>query len=308
MKGQILNKLRAEKGIISGETLSAELNISRVSIWKHIQKLKKLGYEIDAAPTGYRLVSSPDTPFPWEFPERSSKIHYYEETTSTMDMARDLGRKGCPDFTIVVADRQTKGRGRLSRTWISEDGGLYFSIILRPDVPPVLSFKVNFAASTALAKILRDMFKINASVKWPNDILVENAKLSGMLSELEAETDRVSFINLGIGINVNNNPAPKEQKATSLKNLLGSNQSRKEILANFLDEFEACLKNIAVENIISRWKQYVSTLGQHVKVTTLHDAFEGVAEDVDDNGALILRLKEGGIKKILYGDCFYQTA
>ena len=306
MKSKILKMLRASNEILSGEGISAELKISRVSVWKHIHKLKELGYDIESTPNGYRLKRSPDALFPWEFGRRSSRIHFFEEIPSTMDTARDLARKGCPDFTVVIAQRQTKGRGRLTRTWISDEGGLYFSIILRPVIPPVLSFRINFAASLCLTQILRRLFSINALVKWPNDILVDGAKLCGMLSELEAEVDKVSFINLGVGININNNPAPKEQKAVSLKALLGKVVERRIILSEFLDEFEAMTLNITEKNVIGEWKKVTGTLNQPVKIVTLHETFEGTARDVEDDGGLILELADGSMRKVLYGDCFYK--
>jgi BirA family biotin operon repressor/biotin-[acetyl-CoA-carboxylase] ligase len=307
MKTKILRLLRTSPGLISGEAISEALGVSRVAVWKHIKKLVELGYDIEAASNGYRLNASPDGLFPWEFPEQSDKIHYYSEISSTMDIAWDMGRKGCPEFTVVTADRQTKGRGRMSRTWISEDGGLYFSVILRPEMPATLSFQVNFAASLTLAMMLQSMFGIDAKVKWPNDILVGNAKLSGMLSELETRGDMVSFINLGIGINVNNTPDPAEQKATSLIRLLGRKSSRRDILERFLLDFETRMKTLPDENLIGQWKQHTGTLKRDVKITTLKETHEGFAEDVDEAGTLLLRLKDGSIKKVIYGDCFYDS-
>jgi BirA family transcriptional regulator, biotin operon repressor / biotin---[acetyl-CoA-carboxylase] ligase len=308
MKSKILSLLRLGGGVVSGEAVSTELGISRVSVWKHIGKLKELGYEIESTPNGYRLLGSPDGLFPWEFGHRSDSIHYFEEISSTMDTARDFARKGCPDLTVVIAERQTKGRGRLSRTWISDDGGLYFSVILRPPIPPVFCYRVNFAASLCLAKVLRRMFAIDAKVKWPNDILVNGGKLCGMLSEMEAEADRVSFINLGIGINVNNDPSPKEQKAVSLKVLLGKNIPRRTILSAFLDEFELMSRKIVDENIIPEWKKFTGTLGRPVRIVTLNDTIEGIARDVEKDGALMVETSDGTLRKVLYGDCFYATA
>jgi len=118
---------------------------------------------------------------------------------------------------VVVAGRQTRGRGRLRRQWLSDDGGLYFTMVLRPEIPLLLSSRVNFLASLTLARVLRELFHINAAVKWPNDILVDGRKISGMLSELEAETDRLLFINIGMDINVNNDPSGVEPGASSLK-------------------------------------------------------------------------------------------
>ena len=306
MKGQILNILRAEKNVVSGENLSGRLGISRVSVWKHIKKLQEVGYHIEATPKGYLFISAPDALYPWEFWEKEHNIHYFEEVDSTMDVARELARKQCPHFTVVIAGRQKKGRGRLKRIWLSSEGGLYFTIVVRPNIPPVLSSRVNFAASMTLAQTLRNMFNINAMVKWPNDVLVDGKKISGILSEMEAEIDRVSFISIGIGINVNNDPTPYEPMATSLKKILGKKIPRIEVLKAFLNDFEHTLNDTDLDNVVSGWKKYAGTLNRHVRIVTAHEVYEGLAVDVDDNGALILKLADGSMKKIIYGDCFHE--
>lgn len=306
MKGRILRLLQEKKGVVSGEKLSSRLGVSRVTIWKHINKLQEFGYDISATSNGYQLAGSFDALFPWEFPEREAKIHYFPEVSSTMDIARNLARKGSPDFTVVIAGCQTKGRGRLKRMWHSSIGGLYFTIILRPQISPVLSPRINFAASLALVKVLRKLYGFNAMVKWPNDILANEKKVSGMLSELEAEGDTVSFINLGMGINVNNDPGKKEPGATSIKNITGKQASRKKLLAEFLNEFENTVHVNALANVISRWKKCTTTIGRQVKIVTSQEVSEGLATDVDENGALILKLADGSIKNIFYGDCFHQ--
>ena len=305
MKGKILKIFKREKGIVSGEALSSELGISRVSIWKHVRKLQELGYNIIATTMGYRLIGSIDALFPWEFPDRESKIHFFPEVTSTMDIAGELARKGCPHFTVVIAGCQKKGRGRLKRIWHSSEGGLYFTIVLRPQIPPILSLRLNFAASLVLAQLLRQMFCIDAMVKWPNDILVNGRKISGMLSEIEAESDMVSFINIGFGINVNNDPVAKEAIPTSLRYILGQKISRKQLLSGFLNKFESYINNTNLDNVIPEWKKYTTTLNRRVKVVTSRDTSEGLAIDVDENGALILELADGSIKKVIYGDCFH---
>jgi len=304
LKAQILEKLRSQNTVVSGEELSAALGISRVSIWKHIHKLQDLGYQILATAGGYRLDSSPDILFPWEYSGDAANILYYPEVTSTMDIARDLARKNCPDLTVVIAGRQTKGRGRLKRRWLSDDGGLYFTMVLRPTIPVQLSFRVNFLASLTLACVIREMLQIDARVKWPNDILVDERKISGMLSELEAEADRVFFINIGMGINVNNDPSEAEPGASSLKMIAGREVSRKDLLARFLERFSDRIQNAAFENVISEWKKYTLTLGRHVRIVTQREESEGLAVDVDENGALVLELANGDRKKIIYGDCF----
>lgn len=305
MKSHILKILRTEKEIVSGEVLSFKLGISKASIRKHIHRLREFGYNIIATTKGYKLSDSFDALFPWEFPGRESKIHYIPEVTSTMDIARDLAKKGCPDFTVIIAGSQKKGRGRLKRTWISSEGGLYFTIVLRPQIPPDLSFRINFSASLALALTLRRMFDINALVKWPNDILAQGKKISGMLSETEAQDGMVSFINIGIGINVNNDPANEEPRASSLKKILGRDISRKELLSKFLDELENRMNSAASDDVISEWKKYTITLNQQVKIVTVNDISEGIATDVDENGALVLKLADGSVKKVIYGDCFH---
>ncbi len=304
MKAEILNFLRSQNGIISREVLSKALDSSRDSIHQHIRELQVLGYQIQTSSDGCRLVSSPDILFPWEYEGRAANILYYPEVTSTMDVARDQARNGCPDLTVVIAGRQTKGRGRLRRNWLSDDGGLYFTMVLRPHLPVSSSFKVNFLASLTMVRIIREMLSIDAMVKWPNDILVDDHKLSGMLSEMEAETDRINYISLGMGINVNNNPSRVQPMATSLKKVINRTVSRKEMLARFLDEFGRRISRIDTEDVISEWKQYTVTLGRHVRIETLRDQSEGLAVDVDENGGLILELADGTQKKIVYGDCF----
>lgn len=304
MKAQILKALRSQAGVISGEELSTALCVSRVSVWKHIQKLRKFGYKIVSSPKGYRIVESNDFLYAWEFAQRESRIHYFAEIPSTMDIAKDMARKGCPGFTVVIAGSQNKGRGRLQRVWLSDAGGLYFTIVLRPAIAVVLSPRVNFLASSTLAQVIREGFDVDARVKWPNDILVDGRKICGMLSEMEAEGDQVTFINIGMGINVNNDPSPKEPGATSLKKLLGRDVSRRDLLVRFLDLFEKNVTTADYDGIIDEWKKNTITLNKNVRIVTTRGETEGTAVDVNDDGALMLKLPDGSIKKIIYGDCF----
>jgi BirA family biotin operon repressor/biotin-[acetyl-CoA-carboxylase] ligase len=306
MKGRILQFLRSESDVVSGQVLSTELGISRVSVWKHIQKLKEYGYRIQSSPRGYQLSGDPDVLYPWEFPLRGSKIHYYSKISSTMDIARQKARNGCPDFTVVIAERQDRGRGRLDRSWHSAQGGVYLTVVLRPSISPVLSPRIGFAASLSMVQTLRNLHGIDAKVKWPNDILVAERKVSGMLAEMEAETDRIRFINIGIGLNVNNDPTPVEPKAISLRELMGRSISRKKLVAQFLDRFERRVVPRRLDTVVQAWKSYSNTIGRPVKIITRNQISEGTAVDVDDNGALILRHADGSKQKIIYGDCFHQ--
>ena len=303
--GELLKELRSHKGMISGAQLSANLVIPEASVGRHIAELRKLGYQIMSTTQEYRLIGSPDIPFSWEFDESKFNVVYYPEVSSTMDIAKDLGRKNCPDFTVVVAGRQSRGRGRLKRQWLSDDGGLYFTMVLRPDIPVLLSSRVNFLASLTLSRLLRELYNINAAVKWPNDILVNGRKISGMLSELEAESDRVLFISIGMGINVNNDPSLAEPMASSIKNITGRETSKTLLLARFLEDFENSLKKTKLENVISEWKKYTVTLNRRVKIATHKEVFEGLAIDVEPDGTLVIELADGSRKSIVYGDCFH---
>jgi BirA family biotin operon repressor/biotin-[acetyl-CoA-carboxylase] ligase len=306
MKKQILEILRQDQGIVSGETLSARLGISRVSIWKHIKKLQELGYAFESTPKGYRLGGEPDIPYPWELPRFEDRMHYLAETVSTMDTARDLARRGCPDFTAVVAGRQTGGRGRLKRYWDSQAGGLYFTLVIRPEIPPTWSYRYNFAASLVLARTIRKMLDIKVDVKWPNDLLVDEKKVSGMLSEMEAEADRVAFISIGLGLNVNNDIAVDVPNAVSLQQVAGKPISRKKLLGAFLDNYREYISTGSLESVVADWKKYTVTLDRAVTIETPKETIRGTAVDVDAGGGLIVRLDSGEVKTVVYGDCFHR--
>ena len=305
MKAKILELLRTSGEVVSGNTLCAELGASRVAVWKHIQKLQELGYAIESGPKGYRLHSSPDSLYAWEFSGREERMVYLDETPSTMDVAKNLARKGCPEFTTVVAGRQTHGRGRMRRAWSSEEGGLYFTVVLRPQVPVLWSSRVNFLASLTLCSILREGYGIDAGVKWPNDILVQGRKLCGLLSEMECEGEEVVFINVGVGMNVNNDVAAIEPPAISLKKLLGRTVPRAELLARFLNALEQSLAAEPWETVIAEWKKNSITLDRAVRIVTTKDDVSGMAVDVDAGGALLVRKADGTLATILHGDCFF---
>jgi BirA family biotin operon repressor/biotin-[acetyl-CoA-carboxylase] ligase len=304
MKSRILQLLRESEGIVSGSAICARLGTSRVAVWKHIQKLQALGYAIESGSKGYRLRLSPDSLHPWEFPGREDRMVYLPEATSTMDVAKDLARQQCPAYTVVIAGRQTQGRGRLRRRWASEEGGLYFTVVLRPRIPVLWSARVNFLSALVLAAVLRENYGVDAGLKWPNDILVRGRKLSGLLSEMESEGEHIHFINVGIGLNVNNRPPKLTPPAVSLKALLGRTVSRRELLVRFLDRLEERMGAEPWESVIAEWKTRSVTLNRPVRIVAAGNEFLGVALDVDENGALLLQQADGKIVPVIYGDCF----
>ncbi len=307
IKVEILRILYLAKGeTISGVNLSDSLNISRVAVWKHIKALKKSGVDVESRPMGYGLLNHDDLLLPFCFKEEfQKKIFHFQELETTMDKAKFLAKDNVPHLSVVIAENQIKGRGRLNRKWVSAKGGLWVTLILKPDTPPPLAYIYNFAASLSLSKSLKGLFDVNVSVKWPNDLLLNGKKLAGLLSEMETRGDMVEFLNIGIGINVNNQPQKKEPKAISLKDVLHKKVSRRLILETFLDDFKNQIQKINCPRIIEQWKKQTSTIGSQVRIETLTDFHEGLAVDVDETGALLIKNTTGEIKKIIYGDCFH---
>jgi len=305
MKGKILKALRESGDYLSGETLSKQLGISRVSIWKHIRSLKGDGYIIDASPKGYRLVSSPDLLLPYEFPGLEQKIHYFQAIGSTMDAARELAKKGVEEGTIVIAEAQTRGRGRLSREWLSPKGGIYFTIILRPKVSPAYASRINLMAAVAVASTIRELFGLKAELKWPNDVLIEGRKVCGILAEMNAEMDVINFVNVGIGINANTSVTRFEKMATSLEDALGKEISRKEFLSALLVEIRWWQDLLMEVDLLEEWKKLSTTLNKDVKVVASGEAIVGWAIDVDTTGALIIRERNGSLRNAMAGDCIH---
>jgi BirA family biotin operon repressor/biotin-[acetyl-CoA-carboxylase] ligase len=305
MKRQILEALRERTHYVSGEALSHQLGTSRVSIWKHIRGLREDGYVIEASAKGYRLVSSPDLLLPYEFPGLEQRIHHFREISSTMDAARELAKRGARQGTIAIAEVQTRGRGRLSREWLSPEGGIYFTIILRPRISPAYAPRINLMAGIAVAVTIKELYGLKAGLKWPNDVLIAGKKVCGILAEMDAETDVVNFVNVGIGINANNSVTRFEQMATSLKHALGTEISRKEFLSALVVEIERWLPLLMKADLLEEWRRLSATLGKEVRVTSLGEEVMGRAIDIDATGALIVKDEDGSLRTVLVGDCIH---
>ncbi|MFT3836614.1 MAG: biotin--[acetyl-CoA-carboxylase] ligase [Myxococcaceae bacterium] len=300
----------------SGAALSDKLGLSRTAIWKHVETLRKLGYRIDAIPSrGYRLIEIPDRLTALELSallatkELGRTLHYEESVESTNSLAFELAQQGAFHGEIVVAEEQTKGRGRRGRGWVSPPGkNLYFSAILRPELPPARAPELTLVAAVALAETIREA-GAEAFIKWPNDVQVDGKKVAGILTELSADTERVHFVVVGVGVNLNLDAAdfPPELRelATSLSEARKQKVPRALFTAALWTRLEEWLDRHAAEGfqpVREAWKKLSSTLGQDVLVRTERNELRGIAEDIDENGALLVKTADGKVEKVLAGD------
>lgn len=310
---KVLNMLRSAGSPLSGQYIADELGISRTSIWKHINELRDLGFDISAAKNvGYKIESVPDTLNSWDIdPYLKTKslgreYYYYGNISSTMDEASRKAIDGASHGTVVLAESQEAGRGRLRREWVStKDNGLYFSLILRPSVSLAEVSKLTLVAGAAVATAIKAETNINLSLKWPNDILVGDKKLCGILTELNAESDGVNFVIVGIGINVNNSQKDLIDAATSVFEQSNKKSLRAKILAAVLNEFECLYEdflNMGFSSIQPVWHAFSSMWGERVKISTANDEFEAIAYDLAEDGTFLVQCDDGTIKSIMTGD------
>jgi len=318
MKKEILKLLLDNAGrFVSGEEISERFQVSRTAIWKHINSLKNAGYDIEALPRqGYRLKELPDVLNPEEV-ELSLKtrllgreLHIYPELSSTNELAKKLAGEGSPEGTIVLAERQLRGRGRMGRSWHSPaEKGLWFTVILRPDIKPYLASQLIFVAAVGVCRALRKVTGLEVGIKWPNDLLVDGKKVCGILTELGAEIDMLNYIVLGIGININQSEedfAPElAASAASLRQLSHRSYRRLEVLQEVLYQLETVYEQYLQEGfpcILQAWKELNCTLGQRVEVITRDEIYQGIAEDLNEDGSLLVRDEKGEIRTVVVGD------
>jgi BirA family biotin operon repressor/biotin-[acetyl-CoA-carboxylase] ligase len=237
------------------------------------------------------------------------KILFYETVDSTNTIAADLPEK-TPEGTVILADCQEKGRGRLGRLWLSPRGvNIYMSVILRPDLKPRDTTLITLMAAVACALAIRRVTGISVTIKWPNDLMVSGRKIGGILTEMKTTRDRIVSVVVGIGINVNGElgsfPEEIRGMATSVRNETGEVFSRERIIAEILNEMNRWYPFLRVQSrevLLSEWKHLSSTLGKEVRVTTGQETFSGCAESIDNEGLLLLRLPSGELKSISSGD------
>jgi len=319
MDAQILGAMRrAGTGSVSGADLAQQLGVSRAAIWARIEELRKLGYEIAANPhQGYRLLSTPDVLHADDLIARlpanliiGRDIRVFEATNSTNDVAEKLARDGVREGVVVFAESQTRGRGRLGRTWLSPARkGLWFSVLLRPDLRPQEATQLTVASATALARAIRRQTNLTPEIKWPNDILLGGKKVAGILTELSAELDHVKYLIIGIGVDVNltNTDLPPELRklATSLRIESGQPVLRPELAAAILQELDADYARVRAgqfEALADEWEAQCTTIGREVTIRIGDRTLRGIAEALDSEGALLLRTQHGRLERIIGGD------
>jgi len=313
---KILTILRNNRDThVSSDEMCKVADISRAAIWKHVEKLRDEGYEIEAAPhLGYRLVAAPDSLIPSEIKHGlktkvlGREILSYKKVDSTNTVAYSLAEKGMKEGAVVLADEQTGGKGRHGRKWASPPkSGIYLSCILRPDIAPNEIAGITLLAAVAVAKSIRGLTGLDALIKWPNDILVDGKKVCGILTEMKAEQDRVDFVVLGIGININTKIKHLPNNATSIREEMDKKDgpSRVEFTKRILESLEeeyVLMKKKGFGPVIDEWKEFSSMLGSRVRIVLPNRKIEGIAHDIDRDGALVVRFDSGVLEKVLSGD------
>lgn len=319
MQKKILDILLNADDFISGQEISEKLGVSRQAVWKSINTLKEKGYEIQSVTNrGYRLVSSPNY-----LNESSLKslLHnkiigknliVLDSVNSTNDYLKKLGNEGCENGTVVVAREQTKGKGRLGRTWQSKkDDGIAFSVLLRPSVAPSEVSAITPLAGLAVCKAIREYTKLDCVIKWPNDIIVGRKKLVGILTEMSAEFDAVEYVITGIGINVDHTSFPEEIafKATSLLLETGRHLDKNEFLACVLEHLE----NEFVKNnleltptALSEYTDLCATVGRSVTFQRGTRRISGMAVGISEHGELKVMMSDGTICLVNSGEVTVQ--
>ncbi len=323
MKEAILKLLKeAAPEYLSGENIAGGLEISRTAVWKNIKSLQKAGYDIEGSTRlGYRLLAMPDLLYPAEISggpdtkiiaQNPSFIHHFRQLGSTNDHLKILAEEGAPEGTVVVAEEQTSGKGRLGRTWSSPcSKGIWLSILLRPAKPLQEISVFTLLTAVAVACSINKMCPgIEAGIKWPNDILIRGRKVCGILTELKAEEDRLHYLVTGLGLNFSQarEDFPPELRGSATSILLeksGPLPSRKELARGILREMDRIYRqylNLGAKEILQQWKDLNVTLGKKVTIKSLRETFSGTALGIDKDGALIVALAGGEQKRFITGE------
>lgn len=302
MKAEILKMLRETDGYVSGQELCNKFGVSRTAVWKAINQLKENGYEIEAVQNkGYHLLSAPDIMNKTELESihatewAGCEIYYFDSIDSTNTKAKELAEEGHPSGTLVVADRQTAGKGRRGRSWESPTGiGIFMTLMLKPEINPNNASMLTLVAAMATTRAIRRVTGVPAMIKWPNDIVMNGKKVCGILTEMSAQFDYINHIVIGIGINVHNEDFPEEiaKTASSLYLESGQHIHRASLIEAFLEEFEDVyaeyLKTEDMEGLQKEYDAMLVNRGRQVCVLDPKEPFEGKAMGITKKGELIV--------------------
>lgn len=316
MKTEILRLLQSADGYISGQQLCDRFQVSRTAVWKVVEQLKKEGYQIEAVRNrGYRLVKSPDVISKSEILSRlhtkwaGQSIVCYEEVDSTNTQAKTAGEnQGCHGM-LVVADRQNAGKGRRGRSWASPPGtNIYMTLLLKPEILPDQASMLTLVMALSVAEAIEEEYGHPAWIKWPNDIVVDNKKVCGILTEMSTEIDYINYVVIGVGINVRQEDFPEElmDKATSLKNACGKEVLRSQLIADVMERFEqnyeAFLERGSLELLKEPYEKHLVNMERQVKVMEPGHEYEASARGIDNRGELLVELPDGTVKRIYAGE------
>ncbi|MGI8315337.1 biotin--[acetyl-CoA-carboxylase] ligase [Halobacillus mangrovi] len=310
---QLIELLQKQEGHISGQQLSEALDISRTAVWKHMNELKKDGYEIEAVQRkGYKIISSPDkistNTLQWGLDTKwvGQHLYHFDQVESTQEVVHQMAKQSKPHGTVVIADEQVKGKGRMARNWDSPKGkGIWMSILLRPDLPPFQAPQLTLLAATALAKMIDTRGGITPQIKWPNDILINHKKVSGILTEMQAEQDKIQYVVLGMGINVNQDiddiPFDLHHKASSLKIESGQDWNIHETVQQILRLFESTYDqyvDLGFKEVKRQWEHYGYRIGEEVTISTMKRTWQATLVGIEPDGALRAKDKDGNEEKL----------
>lgn len=317
-RDHILSLFRRQPGeFVSGQEISQKLNISRAAVWKQVELLRGVGFDIEAQRSrGYRLLDGPDRLLAAEISSElqteiiARKLYCLEEVDSTNVYARQLAEAGAVDGTVIIADQQSAGRGRLGRCWESPSAvNLYCSILLRPQIPVQQAPQLTFLSAVAVADTLCQLYQLSARVKWPNDVLVGGAKIAGLLNEMNAETEQVHFVILGIGVNLNMTaeqfPPELNYPATSVFLETEKSVDRTQFVRAFLGNIDRCYREFNDQGfspIRRRWEAYSDLMNSRARIDQGNESLAGTVVGLDSDGALRLQLEDGRVERIMAGD------
>jgi len=315
-KDKILNLLRTSRaGFLSGEELARKCGISRTMVWKHIKSLEQDGFGINAVPSqGYRITAEPDILRKSDILSElntavlGKNLHLVSKIQSTNTLAMDIATQGAPEGTVVLAEVQTAGKGRLGRSWFSPKGNIYLSVILRPNIPLQKSPLVTLMGSVAVATAIQETCNLPALIKWPNDVYIQGKKVSGLLTEMSAEQDRIRHLVLGIGINANMDcshlPDDVRLHTTTLAAETHSHINRTMLVRQLLQSLDHWYRQFLSDDqdVLKEWKKLNITLGKRVMVTDCNETFEGQALGIDKEGRLIIKRDNDTTQHIAAGD------